>query len=102
MDIRCRKTDCEFNERLTCNSKEILIDNNIVCKSYIKVAEKARDISKQIFEETPEIGDYKHNKDMCLKCKAECIFNKNKECIANGITLNDIDDIPKCITFSKK
>ena len=102
MDIRCRKTDCKYNELLACKADKIDITDNINCASYEKVPGKARDISKQIFESTPEIADYVHNKKMCLECKADCLFNKDKECIANGITVNDIKDKPLCITFCRK
>lgn len=102
MDIRCRKTDCKYNELLTCNANKIIIDDNFGCKSYERVADKAKDISKQIFSQTPEIADYRHNKDMCLQCKADCLFNKSKICIANGITINDVKNEPECITYMKK
>ena len=102
MDIRCRKTDCEYNEMLTCRVKELKVSEKLECLSYKKHPDKARDISKEIFETTPQIASYRHNKDLCLECRADCLFNKSKNCIANGITVNDIKDCPICITFMKK
>ena len=102
MDIRCRKTDCVYNELLTCRADKIEIKDELECACYKKDSEKEIDISKQIFEGEPEIAPYRHNKDLCLKCKADCLFNNNHNCIANGITVNDVNDCALCITFMKK
>ena len=102
MDIRCRKTDCKYNDFLTCTAPNITITNKIICDMYEKGKEKI-DISKQIFSETPpEIKDYKHLRDMCLVCQTDCLFNREGNCIANGITINDIHNSAKCITYAKK
>lgn len=102
MDIRCRKTDCKYNEGLTCNVKALNIDNNNTCCCYEKGKEKI-DISKQIFSETPpDIKDYRHLKDVNMHCKTTCLFNKDGRCVANGITINEINENAKCITFLKK
>jgi hypothetical protein len=98
MDIRCRKTDCKYNEGLTCLVNELNINDKNNCKEYIKGKEKI-DISKQIFSDTPpEIKDYRRVKDMNLHCSAECLFNRQGKCIANGITINDVQNQAKCIT----
>lgn len=102
MDIRCRKTDCKFNEGLTCCSKKILITNKNFCDMYEKGKEKI-DISKQIFSENPpKIKDYQHIKNKNLTCKTDCLFNCSECCVANGITINEISNLAKCITYTKK
>ena len=34
MDIRCRKTQCKFNDRHTCRAKEICVNRQDVCEKY--------------------------------------------------------------------
>ncbi len=102
MDIRCRKTDCKYNEGLVCKSDKTKIEPNLNCSIYKKDIAKQTDISKNIFEGDYKIAPYKHNKKLCLECDADCLFNKNKNCIANGITINDVEDNPLCITYMKK
>ncbi len=102
MDIRCRKTDCKYNEGLTCLVNELNISQKNECKEFVKGKEKI-DISKQIFSDTPpEIKDYRSVKDMKLHCSTNCLFNKDGKCIANGITINDVKNTAKCITYAKK
>jgi len=104
MDLRCRKTNCVFNHKLTCTAKSVKISDKTVCTDYIHEKGKGgADFSKMIFtKNTPEIADYKHLKDMCLKCDAKCLFNRDCHCIANGITVNmSSNDTPKCMTFMK-
>ncbi len=102
MDIRCRKTDCKFNEGLTCLVDKLNINKNNTCDCFEKGKEKI-DISKQIFSDTPpDIKDYRHLKDINMKCETKCLFNRSGKCIANGITINEIKDIAKCITYKKK
>ena len=104
MDLRCRKTNCIYNNNLTCNAKTVKISDKTVCMDYkLEKKKKNEDFSKMIFtKNTPKIADYKHLKDMCLKCDAKCLFNRNTQCIANGITVNPSQsDIPKCMTFMK-
>ena len=102
MDIRCRKTDCKYNEGLTCLVHELNISNKNTCKEFVKGKEKI-DISKQIFSDTPpDIKDYRRVKDMDLHCSSECLFNREGKCIANGITINDVQNQAKCITHMEE
>ncbi len=102
MDIRCRKTNCRYNDRLTCRAKEINISEKTICKDY-SYTDSSIDISKKIFEsdEPPKVSPYRHNKKITLNCSAKCLFNENGKCIANGITLCDSNKTAKCITFMK-
>lgn len=104
MDLRCRKTGCKYNCDLTCTAKSVEIDKKFVCKTFVPTPEKEKDFSALIFSDTPpKIADYRHLKDMCLKCSAKCLFNRQNSCIANGITINSAlsPETPKCITFMK-
>lgn len=104
MDLRCRKTNCKYNKDLTCCAPKINISNKLVCLEYQNEKGKGiKDFSKLIFTENPpKIADYRHIKDMCLRCDANCIFNKNNRCLSNGITINAAtSNEPKCMTFLK-
>ncbi len=100
MDIRCRKTDCKHNDRLTCLVDNLCISKGIYCNSYEKVPNKAKDFSKHMLtsDEPPEFCDFRHNKKCSICCSATCLFNDQCSCSANGITVGDIHDRPKCIT----
>lgn len=103
MDIRCRKTDCRYNDKLTCRAKDIKVSKKTVCEDFSFEEGKELDISKKIFESDtpPKVAPYRHNKKLCIDCDAKCLFNQNNQCIANGITMGDISKCAKCITFMK-
>ena len=104
MDIRCRKTNCKYNKDLTCLAKKLSISEKLVCLEYKNEKDKGiKDFSQLIFTSTPpKVADYRHLKDICLSCKAKCLFNNNTRCMSNGITVNSaLSDHPKCMTFIK-
>ena len=103
MDIRCRKTVCKYNDRFTCKAKDILVDNKVICSTYEKDENKedVKDITKHLFEETPDFAPQRDSKAMEIKCKANCLFNHNGQCVSNGITLNSIKEKPYCVSFLK-
>lgn len=101
MDIRCRKTSCIYNKGQTCQAKEILVNRRIICSTFEQGQESGEDLSKSIFEETPVFAKQRDVKTMNIFCKADCIFNENGKCSANGITVNSLID-PYCITYMKK
>ena len=126
MDIRCRKTTCEFNNNHTCIAKEITINKDVLCSSYILAEEirgvdnnkqgtdnnkkvmditkgmsdeniidlKTEDCSKNMFQKKPQKNaPFRNRKTINLDCKADCLFNENGVCRANGITVNDVVDL---------
>ncbi len=100
MDIRCRKTGCEFNDRYTCKAKEILIREGCSCAKYKRCGKKVVDKTKYVL--TDNAPKYAPQRDSCtiqIDCKAHCLFNDNGKCQANGITLNDLKEKPLCVTF---
>jgi len=103
MDIRCRKTTCRYNDRLTCRANKIIVDKKLSCLEYCYQEGKGIDVSKLIFErkEPFEPSPYRHNKTLSLMCEAKCLFNKEGHCIANGITVGDSPKHAKCFTFAK-
>ncbi len=104
MDLRCRKTTCKFNKDLTCMAKNVGITQKLVCKTFeLDKGKEEQDFSKLIFSENPpKIADYRHLRDVCLKCNAKCLFNNEGCCLANGITINaSLQKEPKCMTYLK-
>lgn len=102
MDIRCRKTSCKYNKMQTCQASEILINEEIICSTFVKDENKLEiDKSKSIFEETPQFARQRNVKTMKIGCKTDCIFNDNGKCTANGIFVNSLIE-PYCMTYLKK
>ncbi len=106
MDIRCNKTNCKHNNHYACKAKEIHVAKNTDCQTYDRDFEKSsknlQDVSKNMFEIAPEIGDFSHDDKLCVDCYANCIFNKNGKCNANGITVLENDKIGYCGTFMEE
>ena len=103
MDIRCRKTECKFNDKYTCKADEILIKQNMECKRFVRSGRGVVDKTKKIFSNDPPVyAPQRDSATIKIDCKADCLFNDGGKCVANGITLNDIKEKPLCITFLKK
>lgn len=103
MDIRCRKTLCKYNDRHTCKARDILISKQDVCKSYEeKTGKPIPDISRKMFKRTPDFAPQRDTKKMKIACNNNCVLNHNGRCIANGITINDINSSPLCMTVVKR
>lgn len=106
MDLKCRKTICEFNDKYSCKAKEILIGEQTECTTYQKDEDKKvenlQDISKTMFEAVPELSPYRHNKKCKINCNADCLFNKDGLCHANGITVLEGETEGICGTFIEK
>src|SRR5574344_9933 len=103
MDLRCNKTNCKHNCKYSCNASEVHIAKNTDCRTYEKDAEKnidkLQDVSRDMFEIAPEVTEYKHNDKMCVDCHANCLFNKEGKCNANGITVLEDKENGVCGTF---
>lgn len=103
MDIRCRKTSCFFNDRYTCKAKGILIKRDCQCKDYVKTDKRVVDKTQKMFSsDTPQYAPQRDSATIKIDCKADCLFNDGGKCVANGITLNDLEEKPLCVTFLKK
>lgn len=106
MDLKCRKLDCKYNDNYKCEAKEIKVTQEIDCGTYEKCEhlekEQMQDASRNMFEKEPKVSAYRHNKKVEILCEASCLFNKSKDCVANGICINDCKSIPTCITYIKK
>lgn len=102
MDLKCRKTSCKYNDYFTCRAKNIAIDDKLKCDSYENEPnKKVRDTSCCMFDEAPKYAPQRAKKHMRVACAAKCIFNEQGTCIANGLTINDINHEPNCMTYLK-
>lgn len=103
MDIRCRKTRCQFNDRYTCKAKEIGVELSAACATYIFDKNKPEvDTTKHLFEKAPEYAPQRDSKTAHISCKAKCLFNKEGKCVSNGITVNAVKEKPLCVSFLEK
>jgi len=103
MDIRCRKTTCLYNDRYTCKARDILMKKNCECEKFEKSDKPVSDKTKWMFTANPpKYAPQRDSKTLHIKCRANCLFNKNGYCEANGITLNDLKRKPLCVTFLHK
>lgn len=102
MDLKCRKTNCVYNNYYTCMAKNIEIGCGLACESYEKDLKKSvRDNSRCMFDEAPKYAPHRAKKHIRIACCAKCIFNVQGTCTANGLTINSIDEKPLCMTFLK-
>lgn len=102
MDIRCRKTQCAYNDRYTCKAKGIQVNKKVLCSTYEKGEATEPDVTKHLFEKEPEYAPVRDSKTLKIACDAHCLFNKNGICVSNGITVNSIAEKPYCVSFLEK
>lgn len=103
MDIRCRKTQCKYNDRYTCKAKGILINNKDKCEKYEpKLENPTKDTSKKMFQKTPKYAPQRDTLKIKIECQNNCVLNHNGRCVANGITVNDLKGKPLCMTVVEK
>ena len=99
MDLKCRKTTCKYNNYYTCIAKSIAIANELECRSFVlEPSKQVKDASRCLFEEAPTYAPYREKKGTRVACAAKCLFNEQGVCVANGLTVNSVKDIPCCIT----
>ncbi|MBQ8749631.1 MAG: DUF1540 domain-containing protein [Clostridia bacterium] len=89
MNIVCRKTKCKYNNNQVCMSPKIFIDRELNCEQYEPIEKGSlQDVSRNMMEVAPEIAPFRNSKDIIIRCNANCVFNKESECMANGIFVN--------------
>ena len=99
MDLKCRKLNCKYNNHYTCTAKNISISRVLFCESFAQdPTKKIRDISRCMFEEAPTYAPHREKKGLRIACKADCLFNEQGVCVANGLTINSVKEQPLCIT----
>ena len=102
MDLKCKKLNCKYNNACACMSKGIIIKRSCECGTFeqdcVRDEKQHQDISKNMFEVAPEIHPFRHNKNVSIECKAECLFNNDGVCKANGISVMNGKNSGVCIT----
>ena len=93
-DIKCKKIDCEFNKDCNCDAKNLEVSKSTECKTF------KPNTPGEISHES-KIGQPAFRKNIIVECKANCLFNKQSQCIANGICVQTCKnkDYPNCLTF---
>lgn len=93
-DLKCGLTDCSFNKGYACCGSHISVNSNTDCSSFT-----TRN-SDDKFEAGQDIASGNCTVDTYVECNAECLYNKNNRCSANGITVMDEEDKgATCLTF---
>ena len=96
-DLKCKRKGCTYNKNCNCTAKTVEVEKNTGCKTY----KPAENIDKN---QVSKVSQPPIRKDIKVDCKADCLFNNNSECIANGITVQTCDDVscPNCCTYQPK
>ncbi len=106
MDLKCKKLDCKNNDKYSCMKDVIMVTPEAECDSYERDDEKRegqdQNASRDMFEAAPDYHPYRHKRKVDIECGAECLFNSNKKCRANGISVCNCSNTALCTTFIKK
>lgn len=101
MDIKCRKTQCKFNENFVCRAEKINITPKCECDKFIMENKEEDDTTKKLLTKKIRYSQFRSCNNLNICCNANCLFNNKHNCEANGITVNVINEKPLCITFLK-
>ena len=102
-DLRCAMRDCGHNRAFCCAAREIQVDEKAECDTYKPSDEKPdRDNDNIMFEFGVDVGpdEIRNTKIYCGACK--CLFNKEKRCVANGISVVSEKRDALCSTYISK
>ena len=95
-DLKCGLTQCKYNKGYSCCAKCIDVDKHADCLSYTP------EHNKNNFEAAGDFKKVNYSVDTIVSCTADCIFNKENTCRANGITVMSGGGKPAgCLTFIK-
>ena len=103
MNIKCKEIRCKYNKNFFCNAKEIEVSEKTICQSYDMLKEvKKTKYENHIFENKAQSNLTPNQYSVNVKCEANCLFNKDGNCHANGITVYQNKNCPLCQTFLLK
>ncbi len=96
-DLKCKRKGCVYNKNSNCTAKQVEVKKDTGCKTYMPSNEAE-------VGEVEKIGQPPIRKDIHVDCEANCIFNDNCTCTANGITVRTCDNTacPDCCTYMPK
>lgn len=93
-DLKCKRQGCKYNENCNCTANHVQVGKATECQTYKDCGFK-KDEKDQIIQ-SPTRRDVKVN------CNANCLFNFDCRCKANGISVITNDKKPECSTFMPK
>jgi len=97
-DLKCGLAECEYNKAYCCLAKKISVSNDAGCQTYKENPSK----KNLAFEVAEDFARRNYDVDTQVVCRADCIFNREDICQANGITvLGDLAHEAVCATFMK-
>lgn len=97
-DLKCGLKGCKYNQGYCCCAKEINVDRHTDCLTYTPDENKR----KGMFESGSDFAKANYSVDTGVTCSANCIFNRDNRCIANGITVMGKDrNQAECLTYIK-
>ena len=104
MDIVCRKYSCKYNKDMKCERKHLHVNKGANCDDIEIIKDKeAKDVSKEMFGHEPEVAPFRHCKCIDIKCNStNCLFNKNYDCVSNGIMVGSATAKAPCNSFQEK
>ncbi len=96
-DLKCGMTACKHNKGYCCCAKKVDVDKYADCLTYSPEKKSA-----SMFEAGSDFVPANYTVDTAVACSANCIFNRDNVCKANGITVMSEDGQPaSCLTFIK-
>lgn len=88
MDIKCKKTNCLFNEKTSCIAGEIEVGADLDCKTYQKNEILNTRPGQKTYTEAGSFDLLNGNKLQKVGCGAtKCLFNKAGSCSASNISV---------------
>lgn len=93
-DLKCKRETCTYNCNCNCMAHNIDVDKNTECKTYCP--------SDKTKKEQDKIPHTPVRNETNVKCHADCLFNSEDMCIANGITVKSANTCPCCCTYMPK
>lgn len=96
-DLKCKRKGCTFNQNCNCTANQVDVSKDTNCRTYEPSFEDKEN-------EPSEVGQPPIRKNISVGCKADCLFNSNSVCTANGITVQTLNDVscPNCCTYMPK
>lgn len=96
-DLKCGLRTCTHNKGYCCCAKQISVNKNTDCLTY-----SPDQNNQSLFEAGSDFVTANYAVDTKVDCGAGCIFQRDKKCISNGITvMTDGASKAACLTFIK-
>lgn len=92
IDLKCKCTSCKNNVNCNCRADAITVTKGTICSSYIERRKKDVEFSDEIAQ--PLVRPSTE-----VECYARCAFARDGICVANGITVGNLDSNATCETF---